>query len=364
MYESFNTAVDLVVSSLFDHGRKYYPIDVPRSRLLFADLFLKDAYLDWIEAKQKSTLQDIAAEFISPQKLFKIFYMLLLGYHIDDSPNYHKRRFLEDVLKCVKILKEDGEIRIHKGNYPVHPYKENLRVIRDEEIVAVRRTKSHKNRLGRMFCKLNALLRSFVDLIYFDDHTIGNLNSGPYKINYRGKGCNLVVRDFFQISPQYLWKSLTSKSCSRVRTYAFYRDVEIKFNPFGDFYANRSISERLMAFRVEINTANSMKSMNTGDNLKALADNIESSLVTIDKKVRSMSQRELLQKHVEISYYSLKPLKDILSKDWRPTEEAYQRVLSGTILPKAMELLEAMNGSRTLRKSKRKLLSLLHQSAQ
>jgi len=112
MYKNMGAAIDLVVSALFDHGGKYYPINVPRSRLLFADVFLKDAYFDWTEARKKATLEDIAYKFISPQKLFKIFYMLLLGYYVDPSPNYQKKKFTGNILKCVEILKEDGEIGI------------------------------------------------------------------------------------------------------------------------------------------------------------------------------------------------------------------------------------------------------------
>ena len=362
MYKNIDAAIDLVVSALFDHGRKYYPINVPRSRLLFADVFLKDAYSDWIEARKKATLGDVASKFISPQKLFKIFYMLLLGCYVDSSPNDQKKKFTENILKCIEILKEDGKIGIHDGSYLVYPSKEILRVVLDEEIVTLSGTESHQRELLRMFCKLNALLRSFVDLIFFDDHTIGNLNSGPYEIDYRGKRCDLVVRDFFQINPQCLWDSLTDNLYTRIRTYAIYRNVRFKFNPFGDFYANSSLSERSVALRVEAETSNGMKSINTYDSLKRLFSSIERSLVTIDQKVRSMSRKQLLEKYVEISYYSLKPLRDILEKDWSPSREAYQRVRSETLLPKAIELLEAIEQTKPVSKSKRKLLSLLRQS--
>lgn len=254
--------------------------------------------------KEKVTDQDIAKMFLAPSRL-SVFLHFLHTHKIFDWILEQKRRFANDVVK-------------YMGFYRYDPYCLNWNnvILSEKEIREILNKPliDANNEVKHFSGVINTMMFEYTEMIFLGTHYLGHEFHGPYPC----KDGQLLVREFFDLKPKY-WAITKNFPFNKIKIYEVYnKNVKIEYDIFNHEITSAPLPKHLQKYLIlidgqEIKPGNFPKELNKLLNF----------WTAISNKIK-LTDREYVKKSVETFYWLLKPLKDKLGENWKPSEEQYK----------------------------------------
>lgn len=235
---------------------------------------------------------------INPSQYYKIIYKFQLA-----SKSLHY-----DVNLLVNCY-------LYLANYAVKIYNFNIRQIECflslHSLIPIKDDEIKHNILF-----LSALLRSFSETVYCDEHTIAGEIYCPIESE---KGF-VIVRKYHMLNAQELYPELNSCKFQGINIYIEYGKIskEVNTDIVGNLLINENISSFIKSYYVEKVDLGGKVSFVGDTEIKELIDFLKFIIPMLVTKLKSMSISERLWKKIECEYYAFKPLLDTIGEDWVP----------------------------------------------
>ncbi len=240
---------------------------------------------------------------INPSQYYKIFYKYQLASKSLPIST-------EELTNCYHYL----------ANYAIQTYNRNIAaiedVIKDREFSPITSAEC-----AQRVSMLSALLRSFSETLYCDEHTIAGEIYSPIEIG----DSTYIVRKYIMLNAKDLRCELEDCPVSGIDIYCEYQGLSQK--PVTDIVGNLLITENILpkmkSYRIEAVDLRGVR--HHISDINRLEDLIRYFQMIIPKLVNSykdMSVKNRLWKKIECEYYALKPYCDIVGVDWRPKKYA------------------------------------------
>jgi hypothetical protein len=151
-------------------------------------------------------------------------------------------------------------------------------------------------------------------------HPIVHEFHGPYDIGNRK---SLVVREYYDLRPEAVWPYTTNFPYEEMLLHEIYEGFSQKYNFMNHTVTSDPFPQRLQKIHVSVLQQSKWRVVEIRD-LDSILASILNSIVEGMREVKNYSKKDMLRKYVEMHYLILKPLTDLLSKDWTPPKEQYE----------------------------------------
>lgn len=235
------------------------------------------------------------------------------------NPSQYYKIFYKYQLASKSLPIDAGELTNcyhYLANCAIRTYNRNLTEI--EEAIKERDfSPINSVEIAQRVSLLSALLRSFSETLYCDEHTIAGEIYSP--IEYGDS--TYIVRKYIMLNAKELRSELADCPVSGINIYCEYQGLSQK--PVTDIVGNLLITENILpkikSFRVEIVDLKGVQHQITDSN--CLGELIQYFQTIIPKLVggyKGMAMEDRLWKKIECEYYALKPFCEAVGVDWQP----------------------------------------------
>lgn len=222
--------------------------DWPVKFSAISHLFLGEFYNDFHTSfygllEEGKSHEEISGLLGKPSGIFRSFDLILKGMMLNNVPSSERRRFISDILYCIKCRKH-GSIFNEDGR--------NL--IYDERAVCSLMEGSGWNRCdiqeARSIHMLAGLIKAYIEVLYFRMYDLSQEIHGPYA----NDGKSIVVREFANLAPVELWEDFDFPPCASVTIYTEYDEqVRMNIDPYNHLSLSGGIlAEHLLRWRLVI----------------------------------------------------------------------------------------------------------------
>jgi hypothetical protein len=283
---------------------------------------LLDLMLNRLE-RQGYNDQELAELFISPSRIAHITY-LFPGIRCTSL----RREKAVDL--CLKVLKymacfrtdpfcPDGTNRLWSKS---HVQKESENLIRLEPTQECMETRM-------LIGKLNAILFSYTELIYFCHHSFGHEFHGPYLV----EGEKVIVREYFDLKPEF-WRFSEDLPFEKLKFTSRYSRSSGFFIDFtGRLISTNLRKTSLKSYSLTVDNGVDKTSLNgVRETLDRLTRVIDKGIETILR----LEKEELIAKYAEAYFHILKPLGLKAKMRWAPPSSLFLNIKEG-VIPKALK---------------------------
>ena len=235
---------------------------------------------------------------INPSQYYKIIYKFQLASKSLDYP-------VQRLVDCYYTL----------ANYSVSVYNKELEQIEREVKNNRFITANKQNAVDVAY--LSALLRSYSEILYCDEHTIAGEIYSPIEIG----GDTIIARQYRWLDAKDLRSELQDGKYRSINIYALYHGLKQKAvtEIVGNLLINENILPSLKSFYISVRYSDGSVKVVTDDaEIAEIADYFKSVIPRLVKSYKDMTMEDRLWKKVECEYYALKPFCDIAGLDWRP----------------------------------------------
>ena len=236
---------------------------------------------------------------INPSQFYKIFYKYQLA-------SKSLPISVEKLTDCYHYL----------ANYAVRTYNRNLneieKTIAEKEFLPVASFE-----IAQCVSLLSALLRSFSETLYCDEHTIAGEIYSPIEVG----DSTYIARKYTLLNAKELRTELEDCPVSGINIYCEYRGLSQK--PVTDIVGNLLITEnilpRMKSYRIEAVDLKGVRHFVSGLNgSEELIKYFQAVIPRLIGSYKDMPLEDRLWKKIECEYYALKPYCDVVGVDWRP----------------------------------------------
>lgn len=176
--------------------------------------------------------------------------------------------------------------------------------------------------------QLNGLLRAFSEAVYFDDHTI----SGEFYGNLYKGDRYVVVRSYKRLCPNDLLDGFDQFKIRQIETYSFYETAQVDFDCLGNIQYMDNVQPIINGFYCEYYLdSNDRVVVNNVSEMDKLINALELQLQKVLYIYKNMTIRKRQCLLLNAAYYAFKPILDILSMKWQPTEEDQKKYIDSLI---------------------------------
>ncbi len=241
---------------------------------------------------------------INPSQYYKIIYKFQLA---SKSLSYD----IDLLTNCYLYL----------ANYAIRVYNTNIEQIKvflaSHNLFEVSNDEIKTNILF-----LCALLRSYSETIYCDEHTIAGEVYCP--IDYHGGV--VIVRKYHMLNAKDLYPELRNCTFQGINIYIGYDKLlqGISTDIVGNLLVKENLSSFLKSYYVEIVDLDGSKFVAEYDEISELISYFRNIVPKLTNKYKSMSTTERIWKKIECEYYALKPFLDIIGDEWAPKKYKIQ----------------------------------------
>lgn len=238
---------------------------------------------------------------INPSQYYKIIYKFQLASKSMDID-------INTLTSCYFYL-ANYAIGLYNHNY--NKIKESVRNMEFYEI---------KDRmLAQSIALLSAVLRSYSETLYCDEHTISGEIYSPVDM-----GDDVIIaRKYRWLNAVELREELKDFPYKSVDIYVKYSGLKIP--PNTDIVGNLLISENLMkhmrGFYVEVLTVdNELQKIESVEKIEEIITYFQGIIPVLIYNYRKMKKGDRLWEKILCEYYAMKPYTDICNKDWHPSK--------------------------------------------
>ena len=162
---------------------------------------------------------------------------------------------------------------------------------------------------------------AYTEMLWGANHGLGHEFHGPYP---SADGEKLFVFNYYDLRPMELFPATSRLPFTEIEVGRVYTDASSMFNDtwfdmfghiffspgsLGRFYVK--IDRKLIESKAEIEMA-----------LESAFDVLRDE----QRLTEAFTERDLIRRWIELYYYSLKPHKEVLGEDWKPSEEVYSHL--------------------------------------
>lgn len=164
---------------------------------------------------------------------------------------------------------------------------------------------------------LNAIANSYCYSLYFDAYMAGGFYiHGPYDAHsHFGKGCVMVVRDYYNLKPREVWDKLSFKHNS-IKLYLLYQNIDMKINFVNHPITLLPLGSNLIRYKIYVDD----KSISLGG-VAPLIDTLEKSMTDQMRAVNALGDLDQVRQGIKIGYYLFKDFREKMGDDWHPPKE-------------------------------------------
>lgn len=170
-------------------------------------------------------------------------------------------------------------------------------------------------RKSQLLSRINALLFSLCDVLHVCQHAASHEFHGPYII----KESQVIIREYYDLKPIEVWPILKNLPFNRITTLEIYQGVNINFSFFNHIIPTSSLPDNLTGMVVVKN--NDFLDYYTVEELDELLADLSLTMKDITNEVIPFSKTDWICKYVEMHYYVLQPLANLVGEDWHPSKE-------------------------------------------
>lgn len=236
---------------------------------------------------------------INPSQYYKIIYKFQLAVK---SLNYS----VHDITNCYLSLANHG---ICVYNYFLSQIENETKEVNFVDVL------DDKDRSEVAY--LSALLRSYSEILYCDEHTIAGEIYSPIEF-YEDI---VIARQYRWLDAIELRSELAYCTIRGLKIYARYHGLNKKVNTdiVGNLLVNENILPFLTSVYIEIQYTNGKtKVVNSFNEIKDISNYFKLIIPQLVNNYKNMSKHEKLWKKIECEYYAFKPFCDIVGLDWKP----------------------------------------------
>lgn len=167
----------------------------------------------------------------------------------------------------------------------------------------------------RKIAYLNSLIRSYCELLYCDEHTIGGDVFGEYTYDKNA----ILMRKFNKLRPMEIHKITKDFPYSEIHTYCSYEN-NIKFSSdiFGNFTNEESYVLKLNAWAIQTIDIDGKSSFLSPNEVDTVIGTLEVWITQLTDLYKRKDRNQIAKIKLLCEYYSFKPLFDKVGGSWRP----------------------------------------------
>ncbi|MEM2292078.1 MAG: hypothetical protein QXX41_02275 [Nitrososphaerota archaeon] len=285
---------------------------------------------------------NIAKLFLNPSRIARLTYL----YHALPVSNLSPEKALflaEFLLKLISFYRKD--VFVESGKNLIWR-KKQVETFRKNYGIITRKNRKDYEELKNLVSELNVLVNTYLELLYFCHQHIGLEVHGPYDLQ---RGFKLLVRDAYDIRPQY-WEFCADLKYKRILIFTIYKNLEISLDYAGRIFSKGQMRDKLMGFQLLLEPESDL---DIKEKINVLISNLQEVIKNAISIVNQLNKKELMKKYGEMFFYSIKPLRDIEGKDWRPPEGFYVDIENENLKEYTQKEREKFRSLSTLSPSER-----------
>lgn len=289
-------------------GRDYWPFHPVYLDSLVAPFLFNELYrILKIFERRGYSIKEIAKLFQSPTKVAT--YQYLWPIKAAQKLPYKKKYYLVKMfVKLLKLLRHNEPFCEKKRNLVWDQRQLNSYLLENRKYLV---QKKENLEMAKILAKLEGLIMSYCELLYYYMLDFSRMAHGPYK--YRNK--TVFVKEFFQLQAGDMWELVKDFPFDYFQEVGIY-PPEMKIDVFfmGHTHARPSFPEALEAFILKVDN----KPISTLPEMKTLyekTDRIVSRAVDFVAKNKD-NEEFLLKRGIDLFFYPLKPLYNKIRESW------------------------------------------------
>ncbi len=236
---------------------------------------------------------------INPSQFYKIIYKFQLAAKSLDVP-------VEKIVDCYLYL----------ANYGIQVYNHNCadieEFVKTAQFIPVVNEAAKKN-----VSYLSALLRSFSETLYCDEHTIAGEIYSPIPC----KDGFMIVRKYAMLNAGELRQELQDFPFEKVDVYVKYSGSgdDAQTDIVGNLLTNRNLIETMQSYYIEgTKKDGQVVAICEQEKIEELIAIFKKTILELVRNYKKMPLIDRLWKKVECEYYALKPFFQSVGRDWSP----------------------------------------------
>ena len=236
---------------------------------------------------------------VNPSQYYKIIYKFQLASKGLDIP-------VEKIVDSYLYL----------ANYGIQVYNRNLEQIQ-EFVKTASFTPIANEEEKKNVSFLSALLRSFSETLYCDEHTIAGEIYSPVPC----EDGFLIVRKYAMMNAEDLRAELEGFPFEKIDVYIKYNGngEDAQTDIVGNLLTHQNLSEKMKAFYIEGTTKDGqIVTICKTEELEALIAVLQTTISNLVSNYKKLPLIERLWKKIECEYYALKPFFQTVGRDWKP----------------------------------------------
>lgn len=236
---------------------------------------------------------------INPSQYYKIIYKFQLASKGLDIP-------VEKIVDSYLYL----------ANYGIQVYNRNFEQIKEfvktASFIPIATAGQKKN-----VSFLSALLRSYSETLYCDEHTVAGEIYSPVP-------CDdgfLIVRKYAMLNAEDLRSELQGFPFEKIAVYIKYsgNGEDAQTDIVGNLLTSQNLSETMKSYYIEGTTKDGqVVAICEEEEIEALIAVLQTTISNLVSNYKKLPLIERLWKKIECEYYALKPFFQTVGRDWRP----------------------------------------------
>jgi len=309
--ELFRTTAEVIYDTDMQHGdgREYWPFHPVFLDSIVAPFVFKEflRIFDILQA-EGYTLTDIGEIIYSPTKIAN--YQYLWPIKTIKSLTFEQKYELSKYFVKLLVILRNGEPFCEKGRNLVWSKEKLNKNLKQYEKDFIDAKQNHE--MAQILSKLEGLLTSYAELLYYYMIDLSRMMHGPYTI---GNKSSLFVKEYLHLKAGALWDVVSDFPFDHFKEIGIYNNIDITVFFMGHTHSNPSFPQAINKFAIIVDNR-VIKDLEELQNLyEKVKDIVERGAQIITE--RSNDEDFLLRKGIDMFFYPLKSLYDKTGEDWK-----------------------------------------------
>jgi len=307
----FKTTAQMIYDTDMAHGdgRNYWPfhpvyLDSFVAPFLFDELYRIFKLLE----KRNYSAEKIAKLLESPTKIAS--YQYLWPIKSTQKLSYEKKYFLaKTFVGLLEILRHHEPFCEKRRNLVWNQKQVNSYLVKNRKFL-IQKKKSQE--MARLLAKLEGLIMSFCELLYYYMLDFSRMVHGPYFWDKK----IVFAKEFFQLQAREMWELTKNFPFDHFQEVGIYpADMKVKVFFMGHTHAQPSFPEALEEFILKVDKK-PIKTLSEMKSLYTETDEVVSRVV--DFMIKNKNNEEfLLKRGIDLFFYPLKLLYNEVGESWK-----------------------------------------------
>jgi hypothetical protein len=285
-----------------------WPIPFIENCWYFHEAFIEDLYLTIEKAKKVLPDEQISRMFKNPSRI--LLYLLKFGYAFSSLSVSEKTQLATNLLKFASYYRT-GDLYCGNGRNIIWDNSHMRDVLHSSIWFELERRDFEL--LRRDINRIKATLFLYCETVYPLCHPACHEIHGYYEL---AEDVIILVREYYDLRPE-IWDFSSDLRIESIRIVEKYRKINMTIDMINAHGAVSldSLSDNLLGFSIQINREDLSSTTEISDTLSIITEAAEKSRMA----TLHFSREDWIRKSIEIHFWQLRPLKEKLMENWRPS---------------------------------------------